>query len=234
MNSNGVWRARLIVGVAGILVAGCSDRTTSGTPVGQSTGAAPTTSTSAAVRPVDNAGLPRLLGAPSDISGLVGVAMTPEAIFRKPDTKLRVEPIRCLEAVMPGLDTVSYYGRTGFAGQLLHGDQHAQVIQVVASFPSDADAAAFRDSTTSYWRVCQDQQATITGGQVPLMYALDRVESVDSVVSVSMSATARDGTRVPCQHSLGARRNVVIDVRVCAPNVGSKGRDLVAKIAADL
>lgn len=236
MKPNGVWRASLIIGAAVLLVAGCSfaDRKISGTATGQSTGAAPTTSTSAASRPVDDAGLPRLLVSPFDISGLVGVAMTPEAIFRKPDTKLKVDPMRCLEAVMPALDTISYYSRTGFAGQLLHGDQHAQVVQVVASFSTDAEAADFVEATTRYWRSCQNQQATITGGQDTLTYALDRVDSVDSVASVSMSGTAGDGTRVTCQHSLGARRNVIIDVRVCALNVANKGRDLVAKIAVGL
>jgi hypothetical protein len=231
-----IWRTGMVIGAAVVVAAGCSvaDRKVSGTATTDTAAVSPTTSTSAVAKPVDDAGLPKLLGSPSEISDLVGVAMTPEAIFRKPDTKLRVEPIRCLEAVMPGLDTIRYYGRTGFAGQLLHGDQHAQVVQVVASFAADADAALFRDLTTQYWRSCQNQQATVTGGQAPLTYALDRVESVDSVASVQVSGTAGDGTRVPCQHSLGARRNVIIDVRVCAPNVGNKGRDLVAKIAAGL
>ncbi|UCZ60737.1 sensor domain-containing protein [Mycolicibacterium phocaicum] len=230
------WRTGLVIGTVVVVAAGCSvtDRKVSGTATTATVAASPTTSTSAVAKPVDDAGLPKLLGSPSAISDLVGVAMTPEAIFRKPDTKLRVEPIRCLEAVMPGLDTIRYYGRRGFAGQLLHGDQHAQVVQVVAAFTTDADAADFRDRTAQTWRSCQKQQATITGTQVPLTYALDSVESANSVTSVSMSGTAGDGTRVPCQHSLGARRNVIIDVRVCTPNVGNKGRDLVAKIAAGL
>lgn len=230
------WRTALLIGAVVVTVAGCAaDRKVTGTATTPATAAAsPTTSTSAAARPVDDAGLPRLLGAPSEISDLVGVTMTPEAIFRKPDTKLRIDPTRCLEAVLPGLDTIRYYSRAGFAGQLLHGDQHAQVVQVVAAFHTDAEASNFRDMTAQAWRQCQKQQATITGIQVPLTYALDSVESVDSVTSVSMSGTARDGIPVPCQHSLGARRNVIVDVRVCAPNVGNKGRDLVAKIAARL
>ena len=230
------WRAALLIGASVVVAAGCSapDRRISGTATTATAAASPTTSTSAVARPIDDAGLPRLLASPSEISHLVGVGMTPEAIFKKPDTKLRVDPTRCLEAAMPGLDTIQYYGRTGFAGQLLHGDQHAQVIQVVAAFPSEAEAEAFRDLTAQAWRQCQNQQATVTGGRVPLTYALDTVDSVDSVASASMSGTAGDGTRVPCQHSLGSRRNVIIDVRVCAQNLGGKGRDLVAKIAAGL
>ena len=231
-----LWRAALLIGLAVAEVAGCSatDRRVSGTATTATAAASPTTSTSAAARPIDDAGLPRLLGSVSEISELAGVAMTPEAIFRKPDTKLRVDPTRCLEAVMPALDTISYYSRTGFAAQLLHGDQHAQVVQVVASFPTDSDAADFRDGTARQWRSCQHQQATITGGQEAVTYDLDSVDSLDSIASVSMSATAGDGTRVMCQHSLGARRNVIIDVRVCAPSVANKGRELVAKIAAGL
>ncbi len=231
------WRAALLIGASVGVAAGCSatDRKVAGTATTAATTASPTTtSTSAGARPIDDAGLPRLLASPSEISDLVGVAMTPEAIFKKPDTKLRVDPTHCLEAVMPGLDTMRYYGRTGFAGQLLHGDQHAQVVQVVAAFATDSEAADFRDMTAQNWRQCQRQQAIITGGQVPLVYAVDNVESVDSVASVPVSGTARDGTQVLCQHSLGSRRNVIIDVRVCAPNLGDKGRDLVAKIAAGL
>lgn len=231
-----LWRTALLIGAVVVTVAGCAaDRKVTGTATTPATAApSPTKPTSAVARPIDGAGLPRLLASPSEISGLVGVAMTPEAIFKKPDTKLRVDPTRCLEAVMPGLDTIRYYGRTGFAGQLLHGDQHAQVVQVVAAFPTDAEAADFRDMTAQNWRQCQNQQATVTGAQVSLVYALDNVESVDSVTSVPVSGTARDGTQVPCQHSLGSRRNVIIDVRVCAPNVANRGRELVAEIAAGL
>ncbi|WP_350224435.1 sensor domain-containing protein [Mycolicibacterium sp. lyk4-40-TYG-92] len=237
MNPNPARRAALSVGVAVLVVAGCgaTDRKVSGTATAPATAsAALTTPTSAAARPVDDAGLPRLLGSPSEISDVVGVAMTPEAIFRKPDTRLRVEPIRCIEAVMPGLDTASYYSRTGFAGQLLHSGQHDQVVQVIAAFRTDADAADFRDMTARTWRSCQNQQATVKGGQTTLTYSLTSVEVVDSVVSVAMSGTARDGTAVPCQHALGARRNVIIDVRVCTPNVANRGRDLLARIAAGL
>lgn len=165
---------------------------------------------------------------------MVGVAMTPEAIFRKPDTKLRVEPVRCLEAVMPGLDTVSYFGRTGFAGQGLHGDQHARAVQVLASFPTDSDAVAFRDITVGRWRTCQNRQATVTDRTNIVTYQMGRVNSVDSVATVSMSGSAGDGVSVTCQHALGARRNVILDVRVCTPEVGDKGRDLLLRMAAKL
>ncbi|MUL67342.1 hypothetical protein BOO86_22905 [Mycobacterium sp. CBMA 234] len=168
------------------------------------------------------------------ISDLLGITVTPEGIVRKPDTKLSVEPIRCLEAIQAGLNTISLIGRTGFAAQILHGDQHAQVVQMIASFPADADASAFREIVTQKWRRCQNQQATITDGQTSLTYTVDAVDQVNSVAAVSMSVTAGDGTQVTCQHALGARRNVAIDVRVCAPNVANKGRELVAKIAAGL
>lgn len=157
--------------------------------------------------------------------------MTPESIFRKPDTKLRVDPLRCTEALMPGLDTASYYGRTGFAGQALHGDRHARVVQVLASFPSDADAETFRGITVGRWRLCQSQQAAIADGTSTATYEVGNVDSVDSVASVSMSATAADGGSVTCQHSIGARKNVIVDARVCASDVGNKGRDLLSRIA---
>ncbi|WP_418004037.1 sensor domain-containing protein [Mycobacterium sp. PDNC021] len=233
MNRVGVWRAPLVVGVAVALVAGCSP-TISGTAIRQSTGAGPTTSTSVPRRPVDDAGLPALLASPSEISDVVGVAMTPEAIFRKPETKLTVDPLRCADALMPGLDTGSYYGRTGYAGQPLHGDRHTRVVQVLASFPSDADAETYQGYTVDRWRRCQIQQATITDGKSTGTYELGNVDSVNSVVSVSMSGTAADGDSVRCQHSLGVRKNVIVDVRVCAFDVGNEARDLLSKITAKL
>lgn len=231
MNS---WRTGLVISAMVVMAAGCSsaDRKVSGTATTATVAAVPTTSTSAVAKPVDDAGLPRLLGSPSEISELLGVAMTPEAIFRRPDTKLRVEPLRCTEALMPGLDTASYYGRTGFAGQALHGDRHARVVQVLASFPSDADAETFRGITVGRWRVCQSQHAAVTDGTSTATYEVGNVDSVDSVASVSMSATAADGGSVACQHSIGARKNVIVDVRVCASDVGNKGSDLLSRITA--
>ncbi|WP_083611932.1 sensor domain-containing protein [Mycobacterium sp. ST-F2] len=228
------WRTGLVIGAVVVVAAGCSsaDRKVSGTATTATAVASPTTSTSAVAKPVDDAGLPALLASPSEISDVVGVAMTPEAIFRKPEAKLNVDPLRCTEALMPGLDTVSYYGRTGFAGQGLHGDRHARVVQVLASFPSDADAETFRGITVGRWRLCQSQQATITDGKSTATYELGNVDSVDSVVSVSMSGTAADGGSVRCQHSLGTRKNVIVDVRVCASDVSNEGRDLLSKIAA--
>jgi len=165
---------------------------------------------------------------------MVGVVLTPEAIFKQPETKLTVDPIRCTEIAIPGLNTVGYQGRTGFVGQAFHGDQRASVVQVVVSFPSVSDTAVFRDAIVDYWRMCQNQEAVITDGQNTSRYVLGSVDVVDSVASVQISRSGDAGGGSVCQHSFAAKRNVVIDVRVCAPNVADMGRQLVSKIAAKL
>ncbi|BBZ56563.1 hypothetical protein MPHO_35550 [Mycolicibacterium phocaicum] len=67
----------MLIGAVVVVAAGCSvtDRKVSGTATTATAVASPTTSTSAVAKPVDDAGLPKLLGSPSEISDLVGVAM---------------------------------------------------------------------------------------------------------------------------------------------------------------
>jgi len=217
-------------------VAGCSatDRKVSGTASAPVDAATPTTSTSAAVRLVDPATLPPLLGSPGDVAGIVGVDMRPGPIFKQPFRGLFTEPSACEDAVMPGQASSIYYSRNGFAAQFLDGAApHVRALQVVASYPSADDADVARTVAASSWSFCQDKVVTLTIDNDVAVQKTGRIETRDSIMSIPVTPT--DGnTVVGCQRAFTAKRNVVIDVRVCAPNVGDMGRQLVSKIAAKL
>jgi hypothetical protein len=236
MNPNPARRAALSVGVAVLVVAGCSvtDRKVSGTASAPANAVTPTTSTSAVARLADPATLQSLLGSPTEVAGIVGVDMTPGPISKKPFSNLSTEPARCLEAVMPGQGSSEFYMRTGFASQSLDGAApHVKVLQVVASFASAADAESSYTIASTSWPSCQDAEVTLTAGREVAVQKLGRIETTDSIMSIPVTQADGNST-ASCQHSFTAKRNVIIDVRVCAPNVGNAGRELVSKIAANL
>jgi len=175
-----------------------------------------------------------LLAPPEDVAGIVGVGMTPGRIFKQPFSNLSSEPARCVDAVMPGQQSTVYNMPTGFAAQILDGAApHVRVVQVVASFASTDDAANSYTIANGRWSTCQDKVVTLTADKVVAMQKTGRVETRDSITSIPVTPTD-ENISVSCQHAFTARRNIVIDVRVCAPTVGDMGRQLVSKIAAKL
>ncbi|HET6736109.1 sensor domain-containing protein [Mycobacterium sp.] len=223
-------------------------------PAPTSTSAAPTSTTSAsasapntaappsptpspaAAAGIDPAGLKGLLASVPEISELVGnVAMEPNAIFDAPFRDVVIDPATCTGAVMPGDHNVyNGSGFTGFAGQVLSdASQDNKVIQSIASFPSEAEAKAFVDKQFADWQACKYTDVTVTiAGSVS-----------DGTVAVSAITDGTNnvfifppggGAGRQCQHAMTPRKNVVVDVRVCASSVGSMGwtlaRDIGEKI----
>jgi hypothetical protein len=205
------------------------------------TAASPTSSaTPAPAASIDPAQLKGLLASVPDISQLVGGAtMTPNATFDAPYKEVKVDPFNCTGAVQPGAET-TYLGSgfTGITGQLLtDAPQDNKVLQYIASFPSDAEAKAFVDKQVAGWDACKFTDVTLSTG--------DGNTYVGSNGTVGVTATT-DGTPSvfifppggtagrQCQHAMTPRKNVVVDVRVCAPSVGSMGwtlaRDIGQKI----
>lgn len=235
MNRNPARQTALSVFMAGmVVVCGCSatDRKVSGTATAPASAATPPTSSTAAAGLADPATLPSLLGSPGEVAGIVGVEMRPGPILKQPFRGLFTEPGACEDAVMPGQASSIYYSRNGFAAQSLDGGApHVRVLQVVASYASADDADVARTVAGSSWSFCQGKVVTLTVDKDVAVQKTGRVESRDSIMSIPVSPTDGD-LAVDCQHALTVKRNVVIDVRVCAPNVGDMGRQLVSKIAA--
>jgi len=236
MNPNPARRAALSVSVVVLAVAGCSvtDRKVAGTASAPVDATTPTTSISAAARLVEPATLPSLLGSPGDIAGIVGADMRPGPILKQPFRGLFTEPSGCLDAVMPGQASSIYYARNGFAAQSLDVDApHVRALQVVASYATVDDADVARTVAASNWSFCQGKSVTLTVNNDVAVQTTGRVETRDSIMSIPVSPAGGDPA-VSCQHAFTAKRNVVIDVRICAPNVADMGRQLVSKIAAKL
>jgi serine/threonine kinase PknH len=203
-----------------------------------STGAAPPTGSSVPTSAdvVDPTALKGLLASVADVTQLADNAMmTPQATQTSPLGGAIVVPDSCTGAVMPGLDSV-YRGAgfTGFAVQVLSNEpRNVAVIQSLASFPSEAEAQSFVDGQFADWQACKYTDVTVTIGS----------STSEGKVAISANTlgtnnvfifppTGTDGRQ--CQHAMSARKNAVVDVRVCAPSVGSMGwtlaRDIGEKI----
>jgi hypothetical protein len=171
-----------------------------------------------------------------ELSQLVdNAALTPQTTVDAPLGGVTVDPFTCTGAVQPGVDTVyDGSGSTGFAGQVLSdASQDHKVIQSIASFPSETEAKAFFDKQVAGWqaRKFTDVSVTIGGSTSPGTVAV--AANTEGTGNVFIFPPA-GGPGRQCEHVMTPRKNVVDDVRVCAPNVGSMGwtlaRDIGQKI----
>jgi hypothetical protein len=201
--------------------------------------ASPTTSaTPAPAGAIEPAALKGLLASVPEINQLVGNAtMTPNATFDAPYKEATVDPFTCIGAVQPGADaTYNGSGYTGFAGQLLtDAPQENKVLQYIVSFPSDAEAKAFVDKQVAGWEACKFTDITLStgSGQAVSNATVGVTANTDGTPSVLIFPPS-GGPGRQCQHAMTPRKNVVVDVRACAPSVGSMGwtlaRDIGEKI----
>jgi hypothetical protein len=113
---------------------------------------------------------------------------------------------------------------------MLHNEpQNIDVIQALASFPSADAAKAFVDRQFEDWSDCDDTDITVSVdgryGGPPQHGRLGKSANDLGASSVLLSPLPGAEGRL-CQHVMSARNNVVVDVRVCAPNVLNMGWDL--------
>lgn len=173
-----------------------------------------------------------------EISQLVDNAvMTPKGIVAAPFIGATVDPDICTGAVNPGLDTV-YRGSgfTGFAGQVLTDAEDHNVIQSIASFSSDTAAQAFADRQFADWQACKYTDITSTVGSSTEHGTTSTSANVDGTYTIFIFPPGAGPGR-QCQRAMSPRKNVVVDVRVCADSVGSMGwtlaRDIGEKITGE-
>ena len=162
--------------------------------------------------------------------------MTPAATLDAPLSGAIVVPDSCTGAVMPSLDSV-YRGAgfTGIAVQALNNEpRNISAIQSIASFPSAAEAQSFVDQQFADWQACKYTDITLTVGNGTPQHGKVAI-SANTLGTNNVfifPPTGTDGRQ--CQHAMSARKNTVVDVRVCAPSVGSMGwtlaRDIGEKI----
>lgn len=179
------------------------------------------------------AALPGLLSSPEEIGQLVdNDTLEPSAVDKAPAAGLSVTPAHCAGAVAPVTEaTYSGSGYSGLAGQALNATT-ARVIQGVVSF-ADADFAKFfYDTQLTLWRGCQDTDVTVaySGGDKTDQVHLGAVAESAGMANVLIVPSAATTNR-QCQRALTVRNNVVVDVRVCSPNLHDAGVTLARSIA---
>jgi serine/threonine-protein kinase len=162
--------------------------------------------------------------------------MTPTAVQDAPLSGAVVDPDGCTGAVMPGSDSV-YRGSTftGIAVQGLTNDpQRVGVIQAIASFPSEADAQSFVDQQFADWQACKYTDITLTvgNGEPQRGKVAISANTLGTNNVFIFPPTGTDGRQ--CQHAMSARKNLVVDVRVCAPSVSSMGWTLARDIGENI
>jgi serine/threonine kinase PknH len=237
----GTGAAALVVITAVAMVFIVRDRDSSSPAAGPtSTSAAPNATaappspkpTSAAV--IDPTALKGLLASVPELSELVGTAMEPNPIADAPFKGVSARPVECTGAVMPGVHSTFWgSGFTGFAGQILSDAPLVhKVIQTVASFPSDAEAKAHVDRQFKDWQSCTFTDVNIKISSAEEVGTVGATANTEGITSIFITAVGGAGRQ--CEHSMTVRKNVVVDVRVCTPSVGSMGwtlaRDIGVKI----
>lgn len=143
---------------------------------------------------------------------------------------VKIDPFKCTGAVMTGL-YITYIGMgTAFVVQTLtNASPHIDVTQALTSFTSAGDAQKFVDRQFQDWQGCDGTDVTGTSegryGGPPQHARLSKTDNSQGVnVNVLSPLPGAEGRQ--CQHVMSARNNVVVDVRVCAPDVGDMGLKL--------
>lgn len=242
----GVWWFRFRADTPASTAAPATDTTTtsSAAPATATTTTAPSTEPSTVALPppppppappIEPTALSGFLASPADVGRIVAhTDMTPQLTTKAPLHAMLVDPVQCSGAVTPADSNVySGSGFTGFAVQVLTDRPKVhKVIQSVASFPAPEVAKAFFDRQMDGWRACKTTTFTLTtddgATRMTSSAALGDVVDTDGIASILIFQTDKASQ---CEHALALRNNVIADVRVCSPNVGSMGRDVTAQIA---
>lgn len=190
--------------------------------------------TAAAASAVRTENLPSYLASAQQISSLIGnVPVTSGTLVYKPFSGFVVEPFECAGTLVPGID-VAYAGAgvDGFVGQPVSDDlKEHKVIQTLARFATAEDASGFARVQALAWSRCAGKAATVTDqtGSAVAITVGNATTAGDGVTGVTIIPSSGGGDR-RCGHAMAARRNAVIDVRVCDPSGGSAAVAVVRAI----
>jgi len=207
----------------------------SGSTSASPTAEAPATSSDGTIDP---ASLSTLLASVSDLNERLDANLSPVgALQTQPFSGMTVQPTNCAGALLPGIDTV-YRGEdiTGFSGQILTDDaSNTAVMQSVIAFNSDSDATTFFNKQFGAWQNCKFTDILASGGgQTQKVKTAAPGDTDGTATLIIFPGDSPSGSGRSCQRGMSPRNNVIVDVRVCSPNNGSKGftlaRDIGAKI----
>lgn len=170
----------------------------------------------------------------SDHAGHAALTLAP--VISKPFTNVTITPVECTSVVVPGSPgTYNISNMTGFAGQSAGDtspDAGHKIIQVIAAFPTDDDATRFFDQQFSEWQRCTGtSMSSATADGVVTAGDVGIPTSINGLATVVITPTEPAAAGRSCQHAMTHRGTFVIDVRICAPNVGESGTALAQAIS---
>ncbi len=207
----------------------------SGAPAAAST--IPVTSSAVLSAPVTPAApdisvatLPSYLASAQQISGqIAGVAVTAGPLIHQPFGGFTVDPFECAGAVIPGSDIV-YRGSgfTAFAGQPVSdtSNEH-KVIQAVTLLGAMSSTETFFNTQVGQWKQCAGRSVSVDDTKGKTETTVDAFDLTDGIASVRITPTGGDQRQ--CQHAMTTARTVVVDVRVCIPDLGANTAREIAR-----
>lgn len=181
---------------------------------------------------VPDVDLDQLLLGVDDINAAMGTTgMKPQPLETEMGDNRNLLPnLNCLGVWQP--TEASIYGPRGGAGgwsamrrQMLRApdteDWTFLAVQSVIAYPSTEAAQAFVDASADRWSKCTNHHVNITLNDKPLPKwlsgALDRIPTRLTIpISRGTSPVGQS-----CEHVLGVRANIVLDVETCVPQTSS-------------
>lgn len=230
MTVAGVRRSAVLALCAAVLLSGCTS-TVTGKAV-RASGAAP-----ADVPPLSEAGLDGVLLSIGELNGIVGstrMIVTSE-LQEMTDHSADVTDPGCLGAVYGAEEPV--YADSGWtavrdqvAREPSDGNEH-WVEQTAVLYPSEAQAAAFVESSRAMWDRCTADDVVVDDGESTFVWTMDAVRSDGALLTQLSEQQDADGWA--CQHALSAVSNLTVETWACGYDIGDEAATIATEMLAN-
>lgn len=178
---------------------------------------------------------------------LPGLLLSPDQISQRLNAP-GINPIDLVHTVLPGTTTPancggafspadgSSYNGSGFTGVAVQGlsTDTVRVLQSVAAFPDPGGAKAFFDKQSADWSSCQSTHVTWSYQGQSTEVDLGVPAMAGDVMTLGSTSINKTGANKRCERALTPRGNVIVDVRVCSPDINSGGYGIASDIAAKI
>lgn len=203
--------------------------------------AAPTTTAAEPTKtmpPINPANVGSLLLSPGEANTVTGMT---DLTGDPPDSELFAPTAELSDPDCLGADYAAakpVYDGTGWSAvsaqnlsQTAPDDPDTTVLwidQAAVTFPTEHQALAFRDKSTTQWKGCSGKVVKDDIGTVPMTWTFDDVTAENEMISqISFQEGAEGGG---CQHTLTTYSNVVLEAVVCGPDFKGQAPRIVAKM----
>lgn len=143
-----------------------------------------------------------------------------------------VQPPHCTGAWGPAY--AATYDGTGFTGLAVGvvalGREH-RVGQAALAFPDPAAARRIYDKLLADWNACQNTHAVFNYQGAVTEIDIKTPRPIGDINTLMLVPTTSTVPGQQCERGMALRGNVIVDVRVCSPTVGSAGYSITRAIA---